>query len=197
MTPYGIIRPLAPQKLQSVKCIFSGVQWKRLNCSFQIHILFHNIDSNFDNISSIVQFMMTSSNGNISCVTVPLCREFTGPRWIPAQRPGTRSFDVFFDLLLNKWLSKQPWGWWFEAPSWSLWRQCNVVHVSHARKTHGIDDACTRQWTGSTIQDHLYDAYEGILRNVSDIWTKITKISSMECKLCQMFCKIPLCQMQA
>ena len=24
-------------------------------------------------------------------------------------------------------LSKQPWGWWFETPSWSLWRQCNVM----------------------------------------------------------------------
>ena len=29
-----------------------------------------------------------------------------------AQRPVTRSFDVFFDLRLNKRLSKQPWGWW-------------------------------------------------------------------------------------
>ena len=27
--------------------------------------------------------MMTSSNGNISCVTDPLCGEFTGHRWIP------------------------------------------------------------------------------------------------------------------
>ena len=35
----------------------------------------------------------------------------------PAQRPMTRSFDVFFDLRLNKWLSKQSWGWWFETPS--------------------------------------------------------------------------------
>ena len=43
----------------------------------------------------------------------------------PAQRPVTRSFDVFFDLRLNKRLSKQPWGWWFETPSWSLWRHCN------------------------------------------------------------------------
>ena len=25
----------------------------------------------------------------------------------PLQRPVTRSFDVFFDLCLNKWLSKQ------------------------------------------------------------------------------------------
>ena len=29
----------------------------------------------------------------------------------PAQRPVTRSFHVFFDLRLNKWLSKQSWGW--------------------------------------------------------------------------------------
>ena len=42
-----------------------------------------------------------------------------------AQRPVTRSFDVFFDLRLNKRLSKRPWGWWFETPPWSSWRQCN------------------------------------------------------------------------
>ena len=34
----------------------------------------------------------------------PLTDEF------PAQRPVTRSFDVFFDLHLNKRLSKQSWG---------------------------------------------------------------------------------------
>ena len=34
----------------------------------------------------------------------------------PAQRPVTRSFDVFFDLRLNKRLSKQSWGYWFETP---------------------------------------------------------------------------------
>ena len=28
----------------------------------------------------------------------------------PAQRRVTRSFDVFVDLCLNKWLSKQWWG---------------------------------------------------------------------------------------
>ena len=37
----------------------------------------------------------------------------------------TRSFDVFFDLRLNKRLSKQPRGWWFETPSRPLWRHCN------------------------------------------------------------------------
>ena len=34
----------------------------------------------------------------------------------PAQRPVTRSFDVFVDLRLNE-LLKQWWGWWFESPS--------------------------------------------------------------------------------
>ena len=73
-------------------------------------------------------FIMTSSKGNISRVTGHLCGEFTGHRWIPAQRPVTRSFDVFFDLLLNKRLSKQSWGCWFETPLRSLWRHCNVYH---------------------------------------------------------------------
>ena len=68
---------------------------------------------------------MTSSNGNIFRVTGPFYGEFIGPGELLAQRPVTRSFDVFFDLRLNKRLSKQPWGWWFETPSWSLCRQCN------------------------------------------------------------------------
>ena len=45
--------------------------------------------------------MMTSSNGNIFFVTGPLCGEFT----------SDRSFDISFDLCLNKRLSKHPWGW--------------------------------------------------------------------------------------
>ena len=46
--------------------------------------------------------MMTSSNGKIFHVTGPLCGEFTGPGEFPTQRPVTRSFDVYFDLRLNK-----------------------------------------------------------------------------------------------
>ena len=73
--------------------------------------------------------MMTSSNGNIFRVSGPLCGEFTGPGEFLAQRPVTRSFDVFFDLRPNKWLSKQPRWWWFETISWSLWCQCNVINI--------------------------------------------------------------------
>ena len=43
----------------------------------------------------------------------------------PSQRPATRSFDVFFDLGLNKRLSKQSSRWSFETPSCSLWRHYN------------------------------------------------------------------------
>ena len=39
----------------------------------------------------------------------------------PSQRPVTRSFDVSFDVHLNKRLSKQSRCWWFETP----WRHCN------------------------------------------------------------------------
>ena len=44
----------------------------------------------------------------------------------PHKRPVTRSFDIFFDLRLNKRLSKQSLGWWFEMPSCSLWSHYNV-----------------------------------------------------------------------
>ena len=47
----------------------------------------------------------------------------------PAQRPVTRSVDVFSDLRLIKRLSKQSRGWWFETPLCPLWRHCNE-HIS-------------------------------------------------------------------
>ena len=74
--------------------------------------------------------MMTSSNGNIFRVTGHLCGEFNVPGEFPAQRAVTRSFDVFFDLRLNKKLSKQSWGWWFETLSCPLWRQCNGMFTT-------------------------------------------------------------------
>ena len=43
----------------------------------------------------------------------------------PAQSPVMRSFDVFFELHLNKQFSKQWRCWWFEMPSHPLWCHCN------------------------------------------------------------------------
>ena len=44
----------------------------------------------------------------------------------PSQRPVTRSFGVFYDLRLNKRLSKQSRRRWFWTSSRSLWRHCNA-----------------------------------------------------------------------
>ena len=62
--------------------------------------MFMRIESCYD--AELSSLTMTSSNGNIFRVTGHLCGEFTGPGEFPAQRPVTRSFDVFFDLRLNK-----------------------------------------------------------------------------------------------
>ena len=45
---------------------------------------------------------------------------------LPAQAPVTRICDVSADLRLNKRLSKQSWGWWFETRLGSLLRHSNV-----------------------------------------------------------------------
>ena len=66
--------------------------------------------------------MMTSSNGNIFRVTGPLIKS-------PVNSPHKCQWRgaLMFSLIcaLNKRLSKQSWGWWFETPSRPLWRHCN------------------------------------------------------------------------
>ena len=63
------------------------------------------------------------------------------PGEFPAQRPVTRSFGVFFDLRLNKRLSKQSWGWWFETPSCPLWRHRDAMlpQPLHCTLCHQLD----------------------------------------------------------
>ena len=72
--------------------------------------------------------MMTSSNVNIFAL-LALCEgnpPVTGE--FPSQRPVTRSFDVIFDVLLNKRLSEQSGRRRFETLSRSLWRHFNDAH---------------------------------------------------------------------
>ena len=52
------------------------------------------------------------------------------PGEFPIQRPVTRSFDVFFDLLSR--------GWWFETSSRALWRHRNVPKKSSQRKDRAL-----------------------------------------------------------
>ena len=98
---YGFLVELIQQAVCILAkwCGFKGVNIQYLS---RIGLLWH-------------EKMMTSSNGNIFRV-IGLCAgnsPVTGE--FPAQWPVTRSYDVFFDLRLNKRLSKQSWGWWFET----------------------------------------------------------------------------------
>ena len=78
----------------------------------------------------------------------------------PAQRPVTRSFDVFFDLYLNKRLSKQSWGWWFETPSRPLWRYCNAFALDRCR-VGSMSNQCRYEIICylSTVYTRVYNAW--------------------------------------
>ena len=77
------------------------------------------------------------------------------PGEFPAQRPVTRSFVVFFDVHLNKRLSKQSWGWWFETLSHPLWRHCNDRICTEAIHT-GVSHSLTRTgWEAQQKTTHL------------------------------------------
>ena len=106
-------------------CIFLGIYCicvKRYGCVIGLHVEYYfsvlliwlfilsnwicNINVSMIHwhdtvVHSKLNDMVTSSTGNILRVTGHLCGEFL------AQRPVTRNFDVFFDLCLNKQLSKQ------------------------------------------------------------------------------------------
>ena len=75
------------------------------------------------------------------------------PGEFPTQRPVTRSFDVFYDLRLNKRLSKQSWGWWFEMPSRPLWRHLNVTDYQ-------LNRSHTSFWFDSILQFFIHKSLE-------------------------------------
>ena len=109
----------------------------------------------------LAHIMMTSSNGNIFSVTGPLCGKFTGHRWISPHKGQWRG-ALMFSLIcaLNKRMSKQSWGWWFETPSHSLRRHYNEVHTSakmiRNMKTISFKEKCISnyrlQYEGHCIQ---------------------------------------------
>ena len=55
----------------------------------------------------------------------PFVRGIHRSRWIPRTKASDAELWYFLDLRLNKRLSKQPWGWWFETPAWLSWRHRN------------------------------------------------------------------------
>ena len=90
------------------------------------------------------------------------------PGEFPAQSPVTLSFDVFFDLRLNKRLRKQSRGWWYETLSRPLWRHCNeetavnvIVHMQRFRNGSVSSQRNNMAWSYDTDQR---DAHDNIIR---------------------------------
>ena len=105
------------------------------------------------------------------------------------------AFYVFFDLHLDKQLSKQSQRWWFETQSCSLWRPCNVCHSLHRNNNSDVNsmfyfrvttealacievalEGCTEQ---ELINMGMYDTYTKLQEMVVDYgcwWNKLVLI---------------------
>ena len=86
----------------------------------------------------LVNIYLSSISGNDHTACYQLV---TGE--FPSQRPVTQSFDVFFVLNLNKRLSKQSSGWWFETQSCSygvivVAKGNDYVTVGHRRRVTAV-----------------------------------------------------------
>ena len=107
----------------------------------------------------------------------------------PTQRPVTRSFDVYFDLRLNKRLCKQSGGWWFETLLCPLWRHSNEIkqnvhkvtavssksqcflYIPGARPTKHISIEFEIRWNFKTLLCKIYAA------DHNDIFAPVTTVS--------------------
>ena len=101
-----------------------------LSHSFSTGFNWQNIEVLFQVITWL-QTWWRHQMETFSALLAVCARNSPVPGEFPAQRPVALSFDVFFDLSLNKRLSKHLWGWWFETLSRPFWRHCNEQATSH------------------------------------------------------------------
>ena len=107
------------------------------------------------------------------------------PGQFPAQRPVTESFDVFFDLRLDKRLSKESWGWWFETLSCPLWRHRNAsvesTHWWSSNLTFSINGA--QQWTHPhRVQQHSYPSLDPqLMPSMTESTTWLSRMFGENC----------------
>ena len=113
--------------------------------------------------------MMTSPNGIFSALLAICAGNSLVTGDFPTQRPVMWGFDVFFDLHLNKRLSKQSWGWWFETPSHPLWRHCNDKSKAwHVTGPIWRKPMATGQFPSQRASNVSFDAFYDINLNC---WT--------------------------
>ena len=81
----------------------------------------------------------------------------------PSQRRGTRRFDIFFDVRLNKRLGKHSRRWWFETSRRSWWHNCNDMHHINVDKKWKLQIYVVLQRT--------YSAHNGLTH-----WERVTHV---------------------
>ena len=104
---------------------FEFVQARQFSChsTCKIVMLFGYY---FSPNSKVCSYILWRHQMEIFSVLLAICAGNSPvPGEFPAQRPVTRSFDVFSDLHLNKRLSTQWRGWWLETLSHQQWRHRN------------------------------------------------------------------------
>ena len=111
---------------------------------------------------SALYHIMTSSNGNIFRVTGHLCGEFTGHRWIP--RTKASDVELWWFLWSAPWFSRQSWCWWFETPSRSIWRHCNVTSWNYSDV---LRTSCLKLLTDRP----MYNCFTLFSLKINSIWS--------------------------
>ena len=86
---------------KTIKVMISSAKWRALGLGPILLMATFN--------SHAMMCMMTSSNGNIFRVTGPLCREFTGQRWIPCTKASATELWCFLWSApwINRWVKNR------------------------------------------------------------------------------------------
>ena len=126
-------------------------QWGNLLCIYGNSLIISNQNKTRQSANHVNNFGMRSMSllsAKISWWHHQMCRLSALPvlcagnslvtSEYPSQMPVTRSFDIFFDLRLNKRLNKQPRCRWFATPSRWLWRRYNVASIVAVDQHHVI-----------------------------------------------------------
>ena len=105
------------------------------------------------------------------------------PGEIATPRPVTRSFDIFFDLRLNKRFIKQWWGWSFETLSRPLWRHRNVIwHWWQTPKVQWYFTICLMpfEWHHQTYWIHITKKLNMLRENIAIVLSSVLAYSSCQ-----------------
>ena len=78
----------------------------------------------------------------------PFVRGIHRSRWIPHTKASDAELWCFLWCAPEYRLSKQPWGWWFETLSWSLWRHWYMGKSTSCKPKQNTtkDKPCAISW---------------------------------------------------